>query len=376
MENERVIEFLRKKDLIFRRELGRGACGQTILLYDPTIDEEFVCKKYAPMEDEWREVLFKNFVREIKLLHLLNHRNVVRVFNHYLYPEKFVGYILMEHVKGKDIQSYIKEHPENLNETFTQAVEGFAHLEESKILHRDIRPLNLLVTDSGLLKIIDFGFGKQTASKGDFDKSVTLNWWCQPPKEFADQRYDFGTEVYFVGKLFEKFLVDNKIETFKYEELLRRMCAFEPDRRIESFGEIRRQLLAGHIQEADFSEEDLLTYRWFAESLSSVFSKIERGAKYIDDVDEVQAKLTHLHKNVMLEKDLPNNAAIVHCFLNGASYYRKEAKFPVGALRELLALLRTCSREKKLIVLSNMQSRLDAVERYEKKSKFDDDIPF
>jgi hypothetical protein len=43
------ITFLRKHDYRFVRELGAGACGRTVLLHDPEIDEHFVCKKYAPL---------------------------------------------------------------------------------------------------------------------------------------------------------------------------------------------------------------------------------------------------------------------------------------------------------------------------------------
>ena len=74
------------------------------------------------------------------------------------------------------------------------------------MLHRDIRAGNLLVDNDGQLKIIDLGFGKQVNTSLDFDKSITLNWWCATPDEFRFKRYDFGTEVYFVGKLFEQLI--------------------------------------------------------------------------------------------------------------------------------------------------------------------------
>jgi len=73
-------------------------------------------------------------------------------------------------------------------------------------LHRDIRPANILVDNSGTVKIIDLGFGKQIRATKDFDKSLSLNWWCAVPKEFGLGLYDFSTEVYFVGKLFEDLI--------------------------------------------------------------------------------------------------------------------------------------------------------------------------
>ncbi|MDY6845109.1 MAG: protein kinase, partial [Thermodesulfobacteriota bacterium] len=144
---ENIIEFVRKKDLVFEKELGRGACGRTVILYDDIIDERFVCKKYAPvyeeLKEQLKEQLFENFIREIKLLHLLNHVNIVRVFNYYIYPDQYAGYILMEYVKGTDIEEYLSKHPENINGIFIQVIDGFTHLEKNSILHRDIRPLNI-----------------------------------------------------------------------------------------------------------------------------------------------------------------------------------------------------------------------------------------
>ena len=185
---DEIVRFLRSHDYKLIKELGQGACGKTVLLVDDQIGLNFVCKKYSPYEESEREALFKNFVREIKLLHLLQHKNLVRVFNYYLYPDKFSGYILMEYVDGKDIEDFTAEFPDKLNDLFNQAIDGFSYLERSGVLHRDIRAGNLLVDNDGQLKIIDLGFGKQANTSLDFDKSITLNWWCATPRAIPPRR--------------------------------------------------------------------------------------------------------------------------------------------------------------------------------------------
>ena len=197
-----MVTFLRRRDYTIVKELGQGACGKTVLLHDQQIDEHFVCKKYVPYSEDHRQNLFAAFVREIKLLHKVFHPNVVRMFNYYLYPEQFNGYILMEYINGLDVDDYLAENPDHTNDMFIQTVAGFAYLERAGILHRDIRPGNLMVAGDGVLKIIDLGFGKKIERSADFDKSITLNWGCEPPIDFQAARYDFRTEVYFVGKLF------------------------------------------------------------------------------------------------------------------------------------------------------------------------------
>ena len=376
---ERIVEFIRKKDFILKHELGQGACGRTVLLYDSIIDEQFVCKKFSPIHESLTENYFSNFIREIKLLHLLNHPNVVRVFNYYLYPEQRTGYILMEYVHGFDIENYLTKHPEDVNEVFIQVIEGFAHLEKNQILHRDIRPQNVMVAADGVVKIIDFGFGKQTFNPDDFGKSITLNWWCDPPSEFKESIYDYKTEVYFVGKLFEKIIADRNIEHFKHMSLLGRMCASNPNSRIAFFSEVRKELLSEKFLDIGFKDAELEAYRNFSSSLNAAVSKIEESTKYYDDIGEIQVKIEECYKKVMLEEYVSNNSLVLNCFINGQYHYKTGYSFRVDALRAFIDLFRSGSREKKNIIIGNIQTKLDAVKKYEKPNpfdNFDDDIPF
>jgi serine/threonine protein kinase len=373
---ERIVEFVRKKDFILKEELGHGACGRTVLLYDSVIDEYFVCKKYSPFNEELREQLFTNFVREIKLLHLLNHPNVVRVFSYYVYPSQFAGFILMEYVQGTDIEEYLAQHPEDVNEVFLQVIEGFTHLEKHSILHRDIRPQNIMVADGGAVKIIDFGFGKQAFDTGDFDKSITLNWWCEPPSEFKNHIYDYQTEVYFVGKLFEKMVVENDLEHFKHKMLLARMVAANPSDRIPFFSQVRRELLSDKFLDIQFTKKELDAYRAFSDNVFSVASKIEQHTKYRDDIEEIQAKLEECYKKVMLEQYVPNNSLVLQCLINGSYYYSRRYFISVDVLKKFVDLFRACSREKKNIIISNLQTKLDSIKRYDEGEEPAEDIPF
>ena len=209
-----ILPFLRQRDYVLIKELGQGACGKTVLMRDPLIDHLYVCKKYVPYSELERPELYKNFVREVKLLHLVHHENIVRVFNFHLYPEIYAGSIVMEYIEGREIDAHIKAVPEQASELFRQAISAFAYLESREILHRDIRPGNIMVSTDGRVKVIDFGFGKKIVTSLDYDKSISLNWEYDTPDEFRDSVYNFKTEVYFVGKLFEKMIVNNGIAHF------------------------------------------------------------------------------------------------------------------------------------------------------------------
>lgn len=375
MENK-IVKFIRRKDFELIEELGRGACGRTVLLDDPIIGERFVCKKYAPMYEELTDELYGNFVEEIKLLHLLNHSNIVRVFNYYLYPEEKTGYILMEYILGSDIEDYLKSYPENINTVFTQTVEAFFHLEANDILHRDIRPMNILVSSEGGVKVIDFGFGKKITESRDFDKSISLNWWCEPPAEFKNNIYNHTTEVYFVGKLFENIILENQIEQFSYKNLVSRMVARDPVNRISFFSDVRKEILSGAFADIEFDPFELDAYRDFADQLTMVLSKLERSSKYIESPSDIIRKLEECYKTIMLEEYVPTNSVVLKAFISGAYYYSTVSFFQVAAVRKFLELMRHASPAKRNIIVANLKTRLDSLERYDDQTQFDCDIPF
>jgi serine/threonine protein kinase len=369
-----IIPFLRKKDYLFLRALGQGACGQTVLLIDQDIQQHVVCKKYVPYDEAARVSLYQNFVREIKLLYQLHHPNVVRYFHHYLYPEITAGYILMEYIDGKNIDEHTKAAPEQINDLFLQAIDGFAYLETTGIMHRDIRPNNVLVTKDGRLRIIDLGFGKHAVTAEDFRKSITLNWFCEVPADFREERYDFTTEVYFVGKLFEQLIRDHQIEHFSYKDVLRGMCAFERQQRTTTFAEIQQRLRTGQFPDSGFSPNDIEVYREFAIVLSRHVTKIAATAKYHTDIDRLVIQLTDIHRRCLLEETVPDAATVTRCFIKGG-YYSLRSGFPTSTVTAVLGLIKRATTEQRKIIMANLHTRLDAIERYW-PPPVEDDVPF
>ena len=374
-----IVHFLRTRDYVFVKELGQGACGRTVLLRDDILGRFFVCKKYSPLEGLDRQDLFQNFLREIKLLHDLNHANVVRVFNYHLYPDQLAGYIVMEQIVGSDLAEHLASNPEQVNEVFEQAIDGFVHLESNKVLHRDIRDTNIMVSDDGVVKIIDLGFGKRVDTAGDFDKSISLNWWCELPVEFEKSIYDFQTEVYFVGKLFERLIQENSIDHFKYTSVLSQMCQRNPKDRIKSFADVQGLIVGDLFLEIDFSDVERHAYRYFAESVTERLVTLQHG-KINQDIERLKAGLEAAYRTVMLEEFVPDAAIVLTLLVNGGYRYRQTG-FPVDALKGFVRLLKAVSTEKQRILLSNLHTRLNAVKPYVEKAPtdfddMDDDIPF
>jgi serine/threonine protein kinase len=373
MINE-TITFLRQKDFRFLQNIGQGGTGKTILIKDESIDEIFVCKKYAPFYAEDAEKYYSNFLSEIKILHTLFHINVVRVFNYYLYPESKTGYILMDYIRGQNIADYIADNPDRIDDVFVQLVSGFKYLEENGILHRDIRPENIFVTDNGIVKIIDFGFGKQIVFDDNFENSVSLNWRYAIPAEFSERIYDQTTEVYFVGKLMEEIIDENNIEGFAYPHLLKNMISNSRVNRIANFLAVSRELLNKENDLLEFDLYDKHVYKSFAEDLDEIILKIEDDASYVSDIDKIMKGLIEVYRVSTLEDAIQNPVQLARVFLKGGYRYNPKAICLVSRLKNFVDLLQTNSIEKRKVVVNNLWQRLDRKPRYESEPV--DDLPF
>ncbi|WP_421806421.1 protein kinase family protein [Flagellimonas sp.] len=371
---DNIVKFVRKKDYKYIEEIGQGGTGRTVLLEDEIINERFVCKKYSPFFKEHKKLFFNNFKHEIKLLHLLNHENIVRVFNYYLYPEDYTGYILMEFIKGQNIKEFLEDNPDKLNDVFEQTINGFVHLEKTNILHRDIRPENILISKDGIVKIIDFGFSKKIEPDSDFGKSISLNWKYDPPNEFQEEKYDFRTELYFVGKLFEEIIVSNKFQNFGYTDLLNKMILPDFSVRIPSFFDVNRSLISDLTKEVKFSSVEKNIYQVFADGLEGIFSEIDVDAEYISDISGIERELQEVYDNSILESHIQNPNYLARCFVNGNFRYYRSKTMEVDLLRKFVEFLVASSKERQKVIINNLWQRLDKIPR--SKPQIEDDLPF
>jgi eukaryotic-like serine/threonine-protein kinase len=356
------INFLRKKDYKFIREIGQGGTGRTILIKDDEIDEIFVCKKYSPVNTSFQSSYYPYFKNEIKILHTIYHQNIVRIFNYYLYPEKQTGYILMEFICGTTISDFLIKNPDKINDIFYQTIEGFRYLEEIKILHRDIRPENLLVSEKGIVKIIDFGFGKQTEFESE-DKSISLNWRYTPPYDFKLGIYDSKTEVYFIGKLFEDILKSLTTYEFRYLSIISKMINEKREARIISFFQVYREIINVTSNEIEFTESEKNVYREFATNLTGLVDKIDEHTWYNNIIEDVTRDLKHLYKNSMLEENIQNNNKLLRCFITGKFSYYTQREFSVTLLGAFLEILEASSDGKKKVIFNNLWERFDNWEK-------------
>lgn len=229
------------------KEIGSGSFGITYLVIDERLDKYFVVKEFAceMIKEEDNKKFFKKFINEIQFLFDLHHENIVNIYDYIIDENKHIGCYIMEFIEGKNILDYIKDNRKEMCNIFIQAINVFNYLEGKKICHRDIRINNILVTNDGILKLIDFGFVKSINDSTSIHSSTQLitypyDW----PEELRNkkQKYDNKTEIYFIGQLFLDIINKLGIKKFKYIKIIKKMCVYEYDNRYSSFKDILNEV--------------------------------------------------------------------------------------------------------------------------------------
>lgn len=139
------------------KEIGKGSMGVVYQALDPNLDL-MVALKVLRKDRLANEPLARRFLAEAKALGRLDHANIVRVFN--VDREDDVVYIAMEFIEGDSLSNKMKERQFNADEIIefgATAAEALDYAHQKGIIHRDVKPSNILFRSDGRLKITDYG---------------------------------------------------------------------------------------------------------------------------------------------------------------------------------------------------------------------------
>jgi eukaryotic-like serine/threonine-protein kinase len=142
------------------RTLGRGGMAVVHLARDIVLDRPVAVKLLTDGAGSDPD-LRARFLREGRLAAALSHQNVVRVFD--TGEDGDQPYIVMEYVEGRSLAELRRQEtlePEDVVSLGRQACAGLAHAHKAGIVHRDVKPQNLLLQDDGVLKVADFGIAR------------------------------------------------------------------------------------------------------------------------------------------------------------------------------------------------------------------------
>ncbi len=182
--------------------LGKGAMGEVYEGLDEQLNRRVALKILGRKHQESNE--FKTrFLREGRSLAAMNHNNIVQVYA--IGEHEGRPFLAMEYLDGEDMGGAIKKkgalHAADAAEVIRQVAVGLAEAQRAGVVHRDVKPSNLLVTNAGEVKVTDFGLAK--ALQEDLSITATGVFVGTPdylaPEQAMGEEVDARADVYALG---------------------------------------------------------------------------------------------------------------------------------------------------------------------------------
>ena len=203
------------------KSIGEGGMANVYLANDKILDRK-VAVKVLRGDLSSDDRFIRRFQREALSVSNLSHPNIVEVYD--VGEEDGEYYIVMEYIEGKTLKQLLKKR-ESLTLTevidiMTQLTDGIAHAHESYIIHRDIKPQNIMIQDDGRIKITDFGIAMAlNATQLTQTNSVMGSVHYLPPEQASGKGATVKSDIYSMGILMYELLTgtvpfkgDNAVE--------------------------------------------------------------------------------------------------------------------------------------------------------------------
>lgn len=201
--------------------LGEGGMANVYLAQDTILDRK-VAVKVLRGDLATDEKFVRRFQRESLAASSLSHPNIVEMYD--VGEDDGNFYIVMEYVDGKTLKQLVRKRGsltvEEVVDIMLQLTDGLAHAHDSYIIHRDIKPQNILILDSGLVKITDFGIAMAlNSSQLTQTNSVMGSVHYLPPEQASGKGSTIKSDIYSLGVLMYELLTgklpfkgDNAVE--------------------------------------------------------------------------------------------------------------------------------------------------------------------
>ena len=216
------------------RVLGQGGFGITYLARNTVFDIDVAIKEFfmkdendrdgssVTMPNTTKQELFhgqmEKFKKEAKRMFTIKNEHIVGVQD--LFEENSTAYYVMDYVDGENLAEHLKRTGKPMTEQevrdiLPQILDALKSIHDAGIWHLDLKPANILIDKSGLVKLIDFGASKQlNAQKGGATTSTAISYTNgYAPREQMEQNYDkFGpwTDIYALGATLYTLLTNKK----------------------------------------------------------------------------------------------------------------------------------------------------------------------
>ena len=182
-------------------ELGRGGMGRVYKVYDQKLEEVIALKLIHP-EISVNVQAIDRFRNELRFARKIGHRHVGRMFD--LGEQDGQFFITMEYVEGENLKSFIRRSghltPKKAISLAKQVCEGLTEAHRLGVIHRDLKPQNIMIDREGSARIMDFGIARFTATEGLTGSGVMIGTpEYMSPEQVETGDVDQRTDIYALG---------------------------------------------------------------------------------------------------------------------------------------------------------------------------------
>jgi len=189
-------------------KVGEGTYGVVYKAKDKKTGELLALKKIRLEAED--EGIPSTAIREISLLKQLQHPNIVRLFD-VIHTDKKLT--LVFEFLDQDLKKYLDACGDSGLESFTiksflfQLLRGIAYCHEHRVLHRDLKPQNLLINMGGELKLADFGLARAFGIPvRNYTHEVVTLWYRAPDVLMGSRKYSTSVDMWSVGCIFSEMV--------------------------------------------------------------------------------------------------------------------------------------------------------------------------
>jgi serine/threonine protein kinase len=223
------------------REIGRGGMGSVYLAQriDGAYRKQVAIKLVSPGSNSGE--ILERFRRERQILASLDHPNIARLIDGGS-TEEGLPYFVMEYVEGRPIHRWADEHKLNVSqrlELFRGVCDAVRYAHQHLVVHRDLKPGNIMVTADGTVKLLDFGIAKvvEPEQMGDLAETATMTRVMTPeyasPEQVKGGAITTLTDVYSLGVVLYELLTGHRpyhLRKAAMHEIARVILEEEPTR--------------------------------------------------------------------------------------------------------------------------------------------------
>src|SRR6476659_7637796 len=191
-------------------KLGKGAMATVYKARQMSLDR-IVAVKVLPKKLSENPEFVDRFYKEGKAAARLSHNNIVQAIDVGSTPEGF-HFFVMEYVEGKTLYDIMQPPPVGEGRAFSetdaldviiQMADALAHAHERNLIHRDVKPKNILLTPQGVAKLTDLGLARamddKEAAESEAGKAYGTPYYISPEQIRGDVDIDFRTDIYSLG---------------------------------------------------------------------------------------------------------------------------------------------------------------------------------